>query len=384
MAESSAAKEIERAISQALNRSGQAGTVILRDEFCELHTDAPVVAIELGDWVGQWNLLPDDVKAERVRKAAVRLINALNASQGRAAPLAAAEVKARFKRIATAVIAIFTLGLVVVWLHRAGFFGIDETAAAASSGPVATSPPPEDEAARAERIARVCDAARQRMYQGGSLGMDIDGWVVELWLARDAEGLATDPALVSLVAAGVVADVGAKGPTKLTVHADDTELGLATVVLRFDDGYVPPFFSTDGRERFLTLAERIADDVGALHAGLYARCAHLETARDVGAWYRGVDDNGAMLSLLYASGRYANPPAFNVAKYADDDLLSVLRKRVAALDVTARDAILRKRGGRPHQHDTDAGRHGVSLRFPLGGPTRAAQASRDIAGELDL
>lgn len=396
MAEGSAAnatvaKEIERAITAALSKNGQGGTVIVREEHCELHRSSsdgggPVISIELGDWVGQWNLLPDDIKEQRAQKAATRLVNALHRSQGGSAPLAAGELRDRYRKLAASALGIFVVALVAVWLYRSGFFGGDKTAAETSAeGSAAPSAPPvEDAAARAERERTVCEAARQRMYQGGALGMDIAGWVVELWLARDGEGLAKDPALLALVAKGVSTEVEAKSEGTMTLHPGDTELGLSTVVVRFAEGYVPPFFTAKGRERFMNVAESTADAVGAVHAGLYGRCAHLPNTRDVGAWYRGIDENGALVSLLFASGRYAQPPAFDPEKHAGGGLLATLRRRVGTLAEADRNDILRKAGGRPHTHEADGGKKASSLRFPLGGPTRATRASRQIATKLEL
>lgn len=387
MGDPAVAKEIERAITRILAKSGQGGTVIIREEHCELHTgDGPVIAIELGDWVGQWNLLPDDIKEQRAVKAATRLTNAMHTSAGRSAPLPKGELRDRYRKIGTSVAGVVVILLVLGFLYRRNFFGTSsptpQPSASVSAAP--SGPPRENASRREQRERRVCDAARQRMYQGGALGMDIAGWVVELWLARDGKGMAEDAALVARVEQGAQAELENKADGAISLHPGDTELGLSTVIVRFAEGYVPPFFTSKGRERYMELAESMADAVGAVHAGLYARCAHLPGTRDVGAWYRGGDESGALVSLLFASGRYANPPAFDPSKHAADGLLTTLRRRVGSLDTSARDDVLRRAGGRPHTHATKDGKKAVSLRFPLGGPTRAAQASRQIAEKLDL
>ncbi len=393
MADPVVAQEIERAVTRALSKSGQGGSVVVKGDFCEFHTDAPVVAIDIGEWVTQWNLLPDEMKEARATRAATRLTNALNESQGRSAPVPKAELVRRARRVALVVGTLFALGLIGIWLSRQGFFGGDgsgaESTAAVDAG--GNEPSQEDAAGRAARIARVCDAARQRIYQGGSMGMDIEGWVVELWLARPgvaAGGSATplidDEALDALVASGAVQELGAKGPSEITLHAADSELGLSTAVVRFSEGYVAPFFKSQGRTRFVAVAEKVADAVGATHAGMYARCAHLPTARDVGAWYRGADLNAALVSTLFAAGRYANPPAFNAQKYREQGLLAKLDQAIATLDDAERDDILRKQGGKPHPRLTGGKTTSVSLRFPLGGPTRPTLTSREIAASLDL
>lgn len=386
MADTSAAKEIERAITQALAKQGVGGTVVVRDDHCELHTGATPIAIELGDWVAQWNLLPDDVKDKRAEKAATRLGNAFRQSQGRAVPLPTAERVARIKRIATYAGVLFVGGLVAFWLVRAGFFGRsgagEETTSEAKASPSGSAPSSaENESARVERA---CEAARQRIYQGATLGVDIAGFVVELWLARDGAGLAEDEALLALVHEGVADEVGAEGAGTLTVHPGGDELGLTAVVIRFDGGYVAPFFTPKGREQFYAVAEKLADAGGAMHGALFARCAHLPTTRDIGAWYRGIDERGAIVSLFLGAGRFADPPAFDPETLSDGGLLRNLRRAVGTLDGSVSDEVLRLRGGRTHRHTGPDGRSAVSLRFPLGGPTRPALASRDLAKKLEL
>lgn len=387
MADGSAAREIERAITQALAKKGVGGAVVVRDDHCELHTGSTPIAIELGDWVAQWNLLPDEVKDKRAEKAATRLTNAYRQSQGQAVRLPAAERIARLKRLATYAGVLLAVGLAAIWLHRAGFFGQKgggaDTTATAAPGP-STAGSVDEVADETARVERACDGARQRIYQGATLGVDTAGFVVELWLARDSAGLVDDDQLVALVERGVAEEIGVAGPGQLSVHPGGDELGLATAVIRFEGGYVAPFFTPKGREQFYAVAEQFADAGGAMHAALFARCAHLPTTRDIGAWYRGIDERGAIVSMLFAAGHFADPPAFDAKSLADGGLLRNLRRAVGTLDDTVRDEVLRLRGGRSHRHATQDGRSAFSLRFPLGGPTRPALASRDLAKTLEL
>ncbi len=382
MAESSTAQEIERAITQALARKGVGGTVVVRDEHCELHNEGAPIAIELGDWVGQWNLLPEDIRDNRAEKAATRLVNAMREAQGKAVRIPAADLLARYKRVATYLGGVVVAALALHWLYRASFFGRPggeadaDAAESAASARASAEVEARDEAAR---VRRVCEAARQRLFQGAALGVDIQGFVVELWLARDGAALASDEGLRALVGGGFVADVGAKGPSEVTLHPGDGELGLATATVRFEGGYVAPFFDASGRERYHEVAERLADAGGAVYGALFARCAHLPGTRDVGAWYRGNDERAAVVSLLYGAGQFVDPPAFELRKLEDGGVLTNLRRGVASLDPEARDDILRKAGGRVFAHRPKTGGAAVSIRFPLGGPRRPVSASRELA-----
>ena len=279
-------KEIEQAITQALSRKGIGGTVFVSNNNAELHgVSAGVVAVDVGDWVSQWNLLPADMRDRRAEAAAVRLAAALGKvvkpkdGGSRIGPL--------IGKIVGFVTVVAVFGVVVWWLDDSGFFGStpDET----ESGGVTTAATAASEtpAAAKARRERACEAALSRLYSGASMGVDTDGFVVELWLARTASPskLSDDPSLKDFGSKGAI-DVGVKGDATADVVVDKDLSGLDSVIVRMKDGFVPPFFETAGRRQMESLAQSTASKTKAVHAALYARCAHLGT-RDIGGWYFG-------------------------------------------------------------------------------------------------
>ena len=374
--EASPVREVERAITAALSRKGIGGTVVVRDNSAELHGAGPnVVAIDLGDWVSQWNLLPPDMCDRRAETAALRLSNAM----GRSEPSGAARRAARgrlMKALGYAV-ALLAVAAVVGWLWDRGFFGSSSGGPEREASSSAEPPAPETTAEAAARTARACEAARQRLYAGAAMGVDVEGWLVELWLARKPgkTALHQQKELESLARQGAAGELGASGAGAIVVKdAPAPEVSkLNAALVQLDGGYTASFFTSEGRDRFVTFAERIAKDVGASHAALFARCAHL-TTRDVGVWYLGPGPASATATLVYAAGGFVEPPAFDRAKLGGQgDALELLATAIAKAPAGQVEDALRTSGGRVE------GAGPSTIRFPLGGPTRASKVSRDLA-----
>jgi hypothetical protein len=382
MADASAARDIERAVTQALAHRGVGGTVVVRESTCELRAagSGPAIAIDLGDWPAQWNLLPDDVKAKRAEAAATRLVNALRESTGKQAPQST--LGPLLKKVVSYGLVLAAAAAIGLWLYRKGFFGAVGASGVAGASASATGPETAEDA-RA-RVERACDAGRQRIREGATLDLDVEGWVVELWLARPGAGLAADPAVRRFVERGAAAEIGAAAPAAVAAVADPSGAGIEGALLQLTGGYVAAFFNARGRERFIATAEQLADESGATFAALFARCAHLPGTRDVGAWYRGQDADGAWVALLFAAGAFADPPALAREKLAELGGLAGLGERVRKLDRRARDEVLRVEGGRLSPRAGDAGTSSTSIAFSFGGPTRPAAASRALAKQLGL
>src|SRR6185503_451594 len=103
---------------------------------------------------------------------------------------------------------------------------------------------------------------------------------------------------------------------------------IDSAIVRLEREWVTAFFHPESRKQVEDFAERTAGAAGADYAALYARCAHL-LAHDVGAWYRGRDDGGATVAVLYAAGAFAEPPAFARAPLeAPGGLIPALVQRV--------------------------------------------------------
>jgi hypothetical protein len=368
------AHDIERAITHALSRRGISGTVVVRETYAELHSIATaVVAIEI-DWVDQWDLLPPDIQSRHADRAATRLMRAQDDLRGKRRVVGG-------RSLGQIVKAALVLGVVVGglagagwWLWESGFFG-KNLRAGGGSAPTVDTPVRGAFADRALQ-ALACEAGRKSLYAGAEMGVDVGGWVVELWLARH-EGtprLVEDPAV-----AEVLAQVGgASGGAALARSEPRTLLGLDSAIVRLEREWVTAFFHPESRKQVEDFAERTAGAAGADYAALYARCAHL-TAHDVGAWYRGRDESGATVAVLYAAGAFAEPPAFaREPLEVPAGLIPALAQRVKKLDGNL-DERLKPFGGR-----VDRSGGTVSFRFAFGGPTRAQHLSRELAKTLGL
>ncbi len=381
MSEPTGGEEVALAVTRALERSGVTGTVVVVEGMAELHGAGPVVAIDLGDWAKQWQLLPPDMRDRRADHAAERLIAARAESArlgGGEEPRAASGTELPVTNILIAIGAVAALALVGTWLVRSNFFGRAtppdaDTAATA----LASAPPPLIDPASRARV--VCDAARKRLYAGSAdLGVDIDGWLVELWLARaDGGDLAANPALAVVRDAR---DVGAKMDLKVSGTSEVLPVAEPPgVVVRLGGGFVPAFFTAEGRGRFVALAEQLADAVDADHAALFARCAHLRT-RDVGSLYLGRSPAGAAATVLYAQGAFTDPPLIAVEKLGKAPLTDLARA-ASALDRAGLEDAMRASGGRVVVREP-APKGAVSVAFGLGGPTRAQHAAKSLAGRF--
>lgn len=368
-------REIERSVKASLARRGVGGTIVVRGSVVELHREdgAAPVAIDIGEWVSQWNLLPDEMRRRRAESAAERLQKITGGGKRIRRdddPIERVRRRERFNRM------FWTMVVVVVgagtgwWLWANGFFGErgPSMPTLGGVGPPVTAATAKTHEPTGDRTRRACDAARERLLTGRAMGIDVEGWVVELWLARDddQEGLRAEPELRRLVEEGAASELAVDGGGTVTLHA--LELGEREgVLLRFDRSYAAPFFATEGRDRYVSLAGKVADVVGARYAGLYARCAHRAT-RDVGAWYAGSSKERALAAMLWTSG-------------AGDVALPDLAERIAAVKSERVDDVLRAVGAR----ETVAGKgtdSTVSLRFPLGGANSANKASKALRGAL--
>lgn len=346
MADASSKRAIERAVTAALARKGMGGTVVVHDGTAELHgVGDTVVAIDLGDWVEQWSLLPQEICDARAEAAATRLAKAA----GSVEPVASKPIA--LGRWLTAMAAIALVGGIGWVLHRSGFFG----RAPAAETPSASAAPEEDAGVRTRRA---CEAARRRLYAGAAMGIDTAGWVVELWLA--GEGLGDDPALQ---AAGEAARTALDNDGAVAVSVGD---GNATLTF---SGMAHAFFERDGRERFIALADDLAARTDATRGALYARCEHLDV-HDVGAWYHGRDDAAAVVALWSTAGVHAEGKGLDPAAVAAADATTVTDDLAAAL---------RAVGARRVESPS-----GVSIRLPFAGPTRAAELSRRLAAAAGL
>jgi serine/threonine protein kinase len=370
MTERPVSREIEAAVSGALARRGVGGMVILREDVLELRSDdGPSVAIDVGEWVSQWNLLPPDMRDRRAESAAARLQSSVSGEDARPAadPVARAYARERWRNRIMGLGVVAGLAAGGWWLWSAGFFGAKGASNIPSFPGFGDEPAPTATADAYEqtgvRVRRACEVARQQLMAGLPMGVDVEGWVVELWLAKDGEvdGMKGHRALRRLEKEGAVGELAVQAPGEISLHPLDIE-GSTAVLVRLGGGYAVPFFQSDGRGRYLSFAERLVTAVGARHAGLYARCAHMPS-RDVGAWFAGKNKNDALAAMLWTTGEPA--------------ALGELTGQLGKLDSSLVQDALRGVGAR-EQLLGKGGTTLVALRLPLGGATSAAKASRKL------
>lgn len=396
---SSDGAEVEAAINATLSRKGIAANVVINGTTAELHGRGTVVAVDLAEVVKQWPLLPPDIRARKINAAVRRL---LSAADGRAAPQGHVAARARKRSVRPLLgvaIAIVLVVAAIHWLRQTNFFGpIEDAVRLPLTEPAGSgSAQPEAADARRARTARVCEAARARIHAGGRMaGLDFDGWEVVLWMARLSPDASWAAELQSSVTEGdraqqARAAVGIGENSELRVVPDGKSRAVGavegSVAFRFAGDFVGAFLEPQGRTRFIDFVEAWAISARAEAAALYGSCAHLDAA-DIGAWYWGRDDKTAVASLLHGAGLCALPPVVKAAELPGSGAtLPRLLELSASLDRDKLDEVLARQGGAMHRASrpgvaaADAAafpQAGTRIRFPLGGPTRATQASRAL------
>ncbi|MBW2524585.1 MAG: hypothetical protein JRI23_10435 [Deltaproteobacteria bacterium] len=389
--------EVEEAINAALQRSGMAGHVVIHGTTAELHGGDTVVAIELGDWGKQWPLLPPDIRARKVNDAARRLRAAASGKAGRRSGAADRQTTARLKQAAMVVVVLVLLGAGIHWLRQSNFFGqVDGSASRDEPAGEGGAPATAATLDRSGESAReVCDVARKRILSSGSFtGFDVTGWEVAVWLARQPADAEWAEALAKRVDDGELTKearsaLGMRDEASLRRvegdHARAVKLAPESVVLRLEGALVAAFFDPKSRSDLVELVAGWAVKEKAQHAALYGTCAHLDVA-DVGAWYGGKDRAAAVTSLSLVSGLLTAAPALDAAELAGEgDTLSRLVTWSHGLVDEKVDDAIRSVGGTVSESwsgapaDGGAAGAGASIRFPLGGPLRAAKAVRKLA-----
>ncbi|MFT3764168.1 MAG: hypothetical protein QM820_01405 [Minicystis sp.] len=376
--------DIEEAVGEALGALGVSGTIAVTGSAIEFQKDGAPVEIDIELVIKQWPLLPPEMKRRKAGEIARRLVDAQRAAAPAMAPRPGVSggPPARFwAAIAGGIGVLALIGVARMLLPRLG------------GDKVETKATTEQDSARRERLARACDAMRDRLYKGASFGpFATEGWAVELWLGNRKGGTLRDsPALTSVIVNG-----------KITAAADDQlaeikdgaveiadgftdEMGKRSpawggAVMIFREGYARAFLDQDTRPRFVVMADRLADAAGAEAGALYARCAHLPT-HDIGAWFRGPDTPTALAAMVYHMG------FFSEAKLIDRGAVGALRapggdldslKKAAETDADVLARMVTAQGGSVNTA------HGVSLVFPLSAPMRAIAATRAVSRKMGV
>jgi hypothetical protein len=227
-----------------------------------------------------------------------------------------------------------------------------------------------------------CETTRRRIYAGATMGSDLEGWVVELWLARSGGAALGEHAALARLRGAAADQAGVSGRAQVSIAADPSVLPLQAAIVRLEGGFVRAFFDPQGRPKLIAMAERAANDVDARFAALYARCSTL-TTRDAGAWYAGSDHATATSAVLYAGGAFAESPALDLATFdGGEAALVTLEKRVTELPREEIQALLEDGGAIVAEHASSGTLARVFISFPFEGPTRVADASRAVAKRI--
>jgi serine/threonine-protein kinase len=377
--------EIEETVGEALGAMGIRGTIAVAGKNIELASgDGAPISIDIELVIRQWPLLPEEMRRRKAADVAHRLRDALRAMQ--------LAVPAAQRQEPTGVPP-------RVWAYVAGGLGLLALVGVVrmvvprlSTEKPVVGVPSEGDGARRDRLARACEAMRDRLYQGASFGpLSTEGWVVELWLASSKGGtLKSHQALAALVDKGKL--VASADETIAAVSDGSAEIvdgfsdeqaprspGWSGVTLRLREGYARTFFEAENRQRFVSLGDRLADAVGADAGALYARCAHLRT-HDIGAWFRGADAPGAVAAMVYQIGLFSDGGA------VDRGAIATLRGAGGELDGLRRAAgeVEGISGLVTAQGATLSTAHGVSFVFPLPAPTRAFAATKAVARKMKV
>jgi hypothetical protein len=242
--------------------------------------------------------------------------------------------------------------------------------------------PSESATQRTQRLARACEATRAMLWNGsGSWGaMPLEGWVVELWLARkEGEPLMRNAQIISMVDARKLspkADAEIAAISDGTASLEDGSVGTTSgIKFVMTDGYARAFFAYESRDRFVSMGERLAKSANADWGALYAHCAQFG-ARDVGVWFWGKDPGKAGASLVWSMGIAAGPKTTEHTPATTD--WNALNALTARFDESGLSSLVRSDGARSGNTD------GLSLTYPFDKQTRAAESSRTIAKEIGL
>ncbi|MEZ4308819.1 MAG: hypothetical protein R3F14_12335 [Polyangiaceae bacterium] len=393
-------REIEDAVQRALVSAGVQGIVSLSGRTLSLRADGAPVDIDALYLIEQWPLLPEELRERKAGDLAMRLVEALrSAREGKAPAGAAPTLRAashrpppnlpRMRSAPTRRPMVLPLGTIAVVLGAALVVWIwfkDTGAPPAGSGGTTTAPATLE--TRDDRDKRVCDAARQELLQRGTLPqIDAEVWVTELWLATskpDAD-LARAPGLAALIDGGKLtaaadAELAALKEASVEIAPEEPTPGASwrSLHVRFTGAYTSAFFSTEGRQKMNALAAKLADATSAEAGALYARCPH-RTDRDIGAWYRGATPSLAAAAVVYSTGFFSEHRLTNRAAGSPPTAaeLASLVASVEKLDRARIESAVRDAGGMfaPGAAATDP----TTITFPLGGPTRAERAVKELA-----
>lgn len=304
--------EVRQLVEAALARHGTAGTVQVNEDCVLLSGSGPTVSAPIARLLSKWEQLPFP---ERQRECGI-LARDLSRLRRPVLPGGSRRQKRSFGLLVFLGLALG--GATLYWKFAARARQVAEAAPMPSLSAMERA---EEE--RRERAARVCNATRARVARGGTVGpTDVEGWVVELALVRDATP-APWAGVSAFVASGPAEDGGrivwtgapelsalTGGGTRVFVRErrwSGPTRQFEELVLTFHGEYVLPYFRERERIRIIRLAHALAANENATLGALYGRCAE-GSAHHMGSWFLGSSPGAATASLLYFMGAHADPP----------------------------------------------------------------------------
>lgn len=399
--EGRAAVELEEYLSEALGKSGIAGTISVAGASAILEGSGPTVTLDVTSLLTQWPVLTAEQRRRRAAELARRFASDRRTLSGAGRSSSAFSMPSFVPPVA--ILAAVAIAVGAVWIFYQRWLTERERAA----HPPVIQNYDQYERERAERAARVCAATRTRVMRGAAVGpSDVEGWVVELTVLRapETEPVVTDPAIAAFVER---APGSAKGrvrapntPTLSALEGPDTEVvvrdanvpALGAPLLRgaefvFSGRYVGPYFDDASRPEFVTLARGLTDALGGAHAALYARCA-AGTSHHLGSWFRGPSPAGAVASLLYFMGTFSDPADLRSALLVPPGAGSVDRAFAFRNVVAATHSLKKARAvtllGPELGAISGSDDQSATLTFPFRDSNRASRASHSIARELGI
>jgi hypothetical protein len=401
MDSSHSAEEIRAAVQELVGRFGVGGTLVLDGAVLVLQGAGPAVSVDFTGLLEQWSELPADHRQRRCLALAREL------SQSRRTVVSQSQPQGTGFGLDAIVKPLAALGLVVLLTSVFLLWNRQEqpqTKVDRDAGPSAAS---LYEVQRVARTRAACEKTRARIQQGATpTVLDVDGWVVEILLLRQAQGprLISDPGLGPFLRLDPGGRTGrfawpaapelleADGPGTI-VTLEDASLrdpgGAEGLTLTFAGRYVAPYFAESQRPVYTRVAASLAERLGATHAALYARCEH-EHGHQLGSWFRGGSPAEAATALVYAMGAWSDPPQVEVV---DAGAGRPIAESLARVEVFSRIQGAALRLKRPevaklvgHAGGMIAGpQQGPStLTFPFKDGNRSSRASRRLAFELSL
>lgn len=372
------AHEIQAAVREHLSRFGVQGEVFVVGECVELRGGGAPVAVELHLLGEQWPLLPPEHRERKVVEVARRLSEAARMRpEAPGAPAALSRVSARGIILVATVVGVVLI-VVGVWVRFGAELGLR----------VAPEPPPpkiptESAVERDARQARVCEAARKRLFSGASIGpLDTQGWVVELWLLPAADGEDLFQATTSLVTneGGLSADVDAEmaalagGRVEIATGLPGGGGREVGTLLRFTGAFTDVFLDPERQGALVRVADAVYERTRPSMGALYARCAHLPN-HDVGAWFRGRDAAHTAAAVVFSVGGFVEGEPVS-ARVTDLDHVTAATAKVPAAELIA--------AAKGEGSDVTTADEGVTFRFPVAAGTRPIALSRVLSEKVGL